>query len=367
MPQVPKQNDALLSAKRKRRQRRIIVLLIAVAVLIVVACFWPRPPSFNNLVGHRKGVNDVAFSSDGQQIATGSDDGSIRLWSANGEPLQVITGHSERVTVVRWTLDSRQIVSASGKGKMRIWDVQSGIEARALEGHTESVADMAISPAGDQVVSVGWDKMVKVWNIDTGKLVNSVAVPAVVECCVFTSDGGRILLGCQDNLVRIWDRKTSRFEEWVGHAGPVKKMGLAMDGDTVVTASGWAVRLWSIRDAQLLHTFRHTTNINSVAFYDDGRHVLAGGRDGTLLTFDVLARTRTSRFKCDLNRVMSVASGANGQLAAGGYPALACLWQDGNVPLEALISDEPAATESSGDSSGGDSSGSASLSSPAQL
>lgn len=352
MPQVPKRNDALSTAQRRHRSSRIILLVTAVVVLILAAYFWPRPPSFTNLVGHHKGVNDVAFSLDGQQIATGSDDGSIRIWSAAGQPLQVITGHSERVTVVRWSLDSSRIVSASGKGKMRIWDVQSGIEARALEGHTESVADMAISPAGNQLVSVGWDKMVKVWNIDTGKLVNSVAVPAVVECCAFTSDGGRILLGCQDNLVRIWDQKTSRFEEWVGHARPVKKMDLAKDGDTVVTASGWAVRLWSLRDAQLLHTFRHTTNVNSVAFFDDGRHVLAGGQDGVLLTYDVLARARTSRFKCDLNRVMSVASGVNGQLAAGGYPALACLWQNGRVPLEARVSAEPVPTESSGDGSG---------------
>jgi len=191
---------------------KLIVLLVAFVAASLVLIFWPRPPLLINLIGHRKGVNDITFNADGSMVATASDDGTIRLWTDRGDSIKTITGHSERVAVVRFTPDSRRVVSASGKGKMRIWDVETGVEVMSLDGHQECVADMDFSDDGQLLASVGWDLALKVWNIDTGKLVYDIEAPAVLECCVFTPDGKRVITGGKDRLIRLWDLDTKKYD-----------------------------------------------------------------------------------------------------------------------------------------------------------
>lgn len=101
------------------------------------------------LVGHDHSVECVAFTSDGQSVATGSFDQTIRLWDANtGNCKMVLHGHEQTVTSVAFSPDGRWLVSASFDRTLRLWDLGTGTVHRVFRGHEAAVNCVAFLPNG---------------------------------------------------------------------------------------------------------------------------------------------------------------------------------------------------------------------------
>ncbi|HIK56035.1 MAG TPA: hypothetical protein IGS37_12830 [Synechococcales cyanobacterium M55_K2018_004] len=104
----------------------------------------PRPPSQglstpstwhcqHILGGHRSWVRAVAVSADGQIIASGSGDRTVKLWSlATGELLHTLSGHTSWVRAIAFAPGSDTLVSGSWDGTVRVWQETDG--ADGLDG-----------------------------------------------------------------------------------------------------------------------------------------------------------------------------------------------------------------------------------------
>jgi WD40 repeat protein len=132
---------------------------------------WPQ--QLLQLQGHNgcHGVYAVAFSPDGDKIASGASDNTIRVCdsSIGIEILPPLQGHTSHICSVGFSPDGSKIISASWDETIRVWDVSTGVEMLPpLRSHNYYIESVAFSPDGSAIISEIWDQTIRVWDASTG-------------------------------------------------------------------------------------------------------------------------------------------------------------------------------------------------------
>jgi WD40 repeat protein len=123
---------------------------------------------------HDADINTIAFSSDDRLILTGSGDFhereyTARMWdAATRNQLQVFIGHTSDVNSVAFSRDNRFALTASSDKTAILWDVRTGAEVRRFEGHADGVSAAAFSPNGDLVLTASSDQTSRLWETSSG-------------------------------------------------------------------------------------------------------------------------------------------------------------------------------------------------------
>lgn len=119
-----------------------------------------------SLMGHTGSVNDAAWSPDGSQVLTASNDRTVRIWDVvTGEELGRLIGHSGAVLSVEWHPERDEILTASEDRTARIWNAKTGEEIGKISGHDGAITEAKWSPDGNQVLTASTDKMVRIWPV----------------------------------------------------------------------------------------------------------------------------------------------------------------------------------------------------------
>jgi hypothetical protein len=148
-------------------------------------------------------VYDLAFTPDGQTLAVASDDGA-HLWNAvDALPLRVLGGHTS--TTVAFSPDALTLASGSYEGAIWHWRMIDGSPVLTMTGHTSFVTIVTYSPDGKTLASASDDQTIRLWRTDDGTLLNTMSGhTAMVNGLAFAPDGQTIVSSAEDDTIRMW-------------------------------------------------------------------------------------------------------------------------------------------------------------------
>jgi WD40 repeat protein/serine/threonine protein kinase len=237
-------------------------------------------------------VARVAFSPDGNQVASAGFNGIAKVWdAATGENLLTLEGHTSHVSSVVFSPDGLLLATACHDGKVRLFDAASGHRTRVLEGHRDGVFSVAFSSDGKRLASAGKDRTVRVWDTATGQETLKVdkAHTDETSSVAFSPDGSRLVSGSLDRTVKVWDATSGhKILDFKRHKERVFSVAFSPDGRRVASASfDRTLKVWDAASGdELLELIGHTRWVSCVAFSPDGKRLASAGFDQTVKVWD---------------------------------------------------------------------------------
>lgn len=312
---------------------------------IQCCCQSLRETAAETLPGHDSWVQTLCFSPDGQRLASGSADGTLKVWEAGtGRVLQTIKAHSQAIRTIAWI--SNAVATASLDGRIEVWEADTGHNLAKIKAHADGICALAVSSnvqlrEGTVMASGGKDSTIKLWDGNSdcaGRsargdrqiyTLNGHSHP--VTSLAFTPDGKYLISGGDDRTIKVWQVATGRLVHTFYHKiGWINHLAIDPQGKVLACVTDEkTIKLWTLQDYQpIAANISPACALYAVTFSPDGCNLAAAGDDKTIRVWRVSDGELVNTLTGHNSSILTLDFHPSGRmLASGGCDRAIKLWK----------------------------------------
>jgi WD40 repeat protein len=298
--------------------------------------------AYRTFKAHSGWVTGLAFSPDGQRLASASSDQTVKFWNVStDQEATTIASKIKEVQALALSRDGHWLAAENSSKVVTLWDAATGRELRTFsnrkpgEGMGNSwVYSIAFSPDSRSLASGVDDKTIRLWEVGTGEAIRDLTAGHRSLIYVAFSPNGRWLAsGSDDKTIQIWEVATGKPTLTLrGHKKDVYAAVFSPNGRYLASASAdKTVRLWDVATGREIYTLTgHESDVTSLAFSPDSRWLASGSWDQTIKIWDVQSGREVRTLTGYDHHIYTVAFDSRGRwLASGSEDGTIKLWQLG--------------------------------------
>ena len=290
------------------------------------------------VVVRRRWIWSLAFSPDGQQLASSGAEQLVRLWNVaplRAEPSDtfhtltaqtMLRGHTDTVFTVAFSPDGQQLASGSADQSICLWQVATGTLVNTFCDHVGPIFTLAFDPTGTLLASAGRDRVVRIWDLAARTLCHHCIghTEEVIDLrfhYVTATGITWLITGSRDQSVRLWASDSGQLHHTLVDANNEILAIAASPGGHLLAASGadHMIRCWDLTTMQLRYSFSgHGDAVRALAFSADGITLASGGNDQTIRLWDTEKRRALYTIQGYKNEISALAISPDGTLLANG-------------------------------------------------
>ncbi|CAH1131380.1 unnamed protein product [Ceutorhynchus assimilis] len=294
------QKEAVLTSAAYHKASKILVTGFSSGAFFIHEA--PEMNLIHSLSISEQKISSVALNQTGDWIALGcSGIGQLLVWEWQSETyVMKQQGHANNMSCVSYSGDGQLLATGGQDGKVKLWNVGSGFCFVTFNEHTSAISAIGFSGNKRFVVSAALDGTVRAYDVIRYRNFKTFTSPRPVQfsCVAVDSSGEFVAAGGQDVFeIYLWSVKTGRLLEILsGHEGPVVSLAFSPSITTTTLASvSWdkTLRIWDAIEKGSAHeSIELISDGLYVTFNPNGQEVAVATLDGQISVFHIKTATQ---------------------------------------------------------------------------
>ncbi|NEP89439.1 MAG: PQQ-binding-like beta-propeller repeat protein [Okeania sp. SIO2C2] len=242
----------------------------------------------DTLSSHQANVRSVAISPDGKTLASGSGDGTVKLWDIPTGEMLVSFLHSGVVTAVGFTADGRAVIGCSADRGMKSWDIYTGQLLHRMNG----TQPIAFGAGGLRMAASGGPRFIRLWNVEQGQLLRNLSIPNTnnnrgIEAIAFSEDGQTIAHAMKgESKILVWDVETWKIRYTLEkHSQAIKAIAISPDGKILASSSeDGNINLWDLGTGKFLRSIKGD---GAIVFSPDNKQLVSVSKNNLIQLWQI--------------------------------------------------------------------------------